>query len=181
MIKTIIFLILSIPVVSISWRSLHSIKNHGFYRFIAWECILWLAISNIVFWFKDPLAVHQIVSWILLFSSIYPILSGAVIMKKAGKADRQRDNSLYAFEKTSQLIETGIFKYIRHPLYCSLLLLTWGIFFKHFDYFLLIVAVVSSLALLLTAMMEEKENISYFGDQYREYMKRTSMFVPFII
>jgi len=53
-------------------------------------------------------------------------------MKKIGKPGMNRDNkALYQFEKTSELIDTGIFKYIRHPLYSSLLFLTWGIFLKN--------------------------------------------------
>jgi protein-S-isoprenylcysteine O-methyltransferase Ste14 len=181
MISIIIFILLSIPIIVISWRSIFRIKNHGLYRFISWECILWLIISNIVFWFKDPFSIFQVISWVLLFLSLYPFISGVYIIKKAGQADRNRDNSLYGFEKTSELIETGVFKYIRHPLYTSLLLLTWGIFFKHTDYILLLISFISSAALFLTARMEEKENIRYFGEQYREYMRKTKMFIPFII
>jgi protein-S-isoprenylcysteine O-methyltransferase Ste14 len=181
MISIVIFILLTIPIAAISWRSLTSLKNHGLYRFISWECILWLVISNIGYWFKDAFSINQIISWILLFAAFYPLITGVYIMKKAGKVDKNRDSSLYRFEKTSEVIETGIFKYIRHPLYCSLLLLTWGVFFKHIDYVLLIISVVSTIALFLTARMEEKENIRYFGNQYQEYMKRTKMLIPFVI
>jgi protein-S-isoprenylcysteine O-methyltransferase Ste14 len=34
--------------------------------------------------------------------------------------------------------------------------------------------------LIITAKKEEIENIQYFGEKYREYMKHTTMFVPFI-
>lgn len=181
MLKIIIFLIISIPIVIVSWRSIFSFRNHGFYRFISWECILWLFVSNIAYWFKDWYSITQIISWLLLFSSIPVVLLGVAEMKKAGKQDQNRDTSLYQFEKTSSLVETGIFNYIRHPLYGSLLLLTWGIFFKHLDYFLFIISVISTFALIMTARMEEKENIRYFGDIYSQYMKRTKMFIPYII
>jgi protein-S-isoprenylcysteine O-methyltransferase Ste14 len=181
MISIVIFILLTIPIAAISWRSLTSLKNHGLYRFISWECILWLVISNIGYWFKDAFSINQIISWILLFTAFYPLITGVYIMNKAGKVDKNRDSSLYRFEKTSEVIETGIFKYIRHPLYCSLLLLTWGVFFKHIDYVLLIISVVSTIALFLTARMEEKENIRYFGNHYQEYMKRTRMLIPFVI
>jgi protein-S-isoprenylcysteine O-methyltransferase Ste14 len=35
-----------------------------------------------------------------------------------------------AIEKTTILVTTGAYRYIRHPLYSSLLFLAWGIFFK---------------------------------------------------
>jgi protein-S-isoprenylcysteine O-methyltransferase Ste14 len=179
--KIAAFLFLSIPVVTLSWRSLSRITNHGFYRFLAWECILWLAVSNITYWFDDPFSPRQIISWILLIYCIYPLIAGTILIHKRGKPDIKRDNSLHTFEKTTELIETGIFRYIRHPLYSSLLFLTWGIFFKHTTLFMLIIAGLSSVFLLTTALMEEKENIAYFGDKYKEYMKRTKMFVPFVL
>jgi protein-S-isoprenylcysteine O-methyltransferase Ste14 len=181
MIKTIVFLVLSIPIAFLSWRSLFSLKNHGFYRFIAWECILWLLLSNIIFWFEDWYSTPQIISWILLFGSIPVLLFGLSEMKKTDRQDQKRDSSLYNFEKTSELIDTGIFEYIRHPLYGSLLLLTWGTFLKQVDIYLFFVAALSTIALILSAKMEEKENIRYFGDYYLIYMRKTKMFIPFIL
>jgi protein-S-isoprenylcysteine O-methyltransferase Ste14 len=182
MTRLIIFLLLSIPIIAISWRSLSKLTNHGFYRFLSWECILWLAISVVPFWFNDPFSIHQIISWIILFVSIYVLVAGVMMMKKAKKpqADR-KDDTLYAFEKTSEIVDKGIFGYIRHPMYCSLLLLTWGMYFKSPDLITLAVSVASTAFLFLTAYAEEKEDIAYFGDAYRDYMKRTKMFIPFVI
>jgi protein-S-isoprenylcysteine O-methyltransferase Ste14 len=181
MIKIIVFLLLSIPVVIFSWRSLSRLTNHGFYRFLAWECILWLAINNIRYWFDDPFSFRQIVSWIFLFYCIYPATAGAILMKKLGKPNLARDGSLYSFEKTTELIEAGVFKTIRHPLYSSLLFLTWGIFLKHITLFMLVFALLSTVFLFATALMEEKENIAFFGEKYRDYIKRTKMFIPYIV
>jgi protein-S-isoprenylcysteine O-methyltransferase Ste14 len=181
MFKMVIFLVLSIPIIYISWRSIFSLKNHGLYRFISWECILWLLVSNITFWFKDWYSIPQLVSWFCLIFSIPLLIFGINKMKTIGKQDQDRDNSLYQFEKTTTLIESGIFKYIRHPLYSSLLFLTWGVFFKHIEIILFVVSMVSSIALFMTAKIEEQENIKYFGDSYRQYIQRTKMFIPFIL
>jgi protein-S-isoprenylcysteine O-methyltransferase Ste14 len=180
MIRILFFIVLSIPITFISWRSVSSIKNHGLFRFIAWECILWLIISNIPFWFKDIFSANQVISWILLTITLYPLISGVILIRKEGKKDINRDDSLFKFEKTSELIQSGIFKYIRHPLYSSLLFLTWGIFFKHIDNVLFVIALLSTFALFLTARMEERENIRFFGEKYRDYMKKTNMFLPYI-
>jgi protein-S-isoprenylcysteine O-methyltransferase Ste14 len=178
----IIFGILSIPIIVVSWRSLFSIKTHGFYRFLSWECILGLLVSNYRFWFIDPFSFHQIISWIFLFYASYLVITGAIKLKKAKKDDSVRsEENLYQFEKTSELIDTGIFKFIRHPLYSSLLFLTWGICLKNVTGFLIIISLLSSIALLTTALRDEKECIAYFGDKYIDYMKRTKMFIPFII
>jgi len=179
--RIIIFVILSLPVVFLSRRALFVVKSHGFYRFFSWECILWLFVSNYQFWFDDPFSIRQIFSWILLFISIYLVIAGVVRLKRKGKPVENRDEKdLFQFEKTSELIDQGIFKYIRHPLYSSLFFLTWGIFLKNIDTSLLFIAVLSSLFLFLTAIFDEKECIRYFGNQYNEYMKRTKRFIPFL-
>ena len=90
-------------------------------------------------------------------------------MKKTGKpATDRKEETLYKFERTTELIDTGIFKYIRHPLYSSLLFLTWGIFLKSTSMELMIVSLLSTLFLYLTAIFDEKECIDYFGDKYIE-------------
>ncbi|MFC2087826.1 methyltransferase family protein, partial [Bacteroidota bacterium] len=176
MINLIIFVLLSIPILLISWKSLTSIKNHGFYRFLSWECILWLAINNIPYWFHDPLSLQQVISWIILILSIYFVVSGAVLLKKAGKPEKTRDEkNLYEFEKTTQLVKNGIFKYIRHPLYASLLFLTWGIYLKNTSIDLLLVAFLSSIFLHITAKLDEKECVAYFGEEYKQYMSESKM------
>jgi protein-S-isoprenylcysteine O-methyltransferase Ste14 len=181
MFKIILFIILSIPVIIISWRSLFSLKSHGFYRFVSWECIIWLFTSNYPFWFEDPLSLQQIFSWIFLLASAYTIIAGVITLKRKGKAGKDRDDSnLYTFEKTSELVDTGIYKYIRHPLYASLLYLTWGICLKNPTLVLLLVSVASSVSLLITALFDEKECTEVFGEEYREYMKRSKRFVPFV-
>ncbi len=179
--RLVIFIILSIPVFILSWRTLFNIRSHGFYRFFSWECILYLFASNYRFWFDDPLSTSQIFSWILLIYSIFPVVAGSVQLKKAGKPDKSRDeNALYGFEKTSELVDTGIYKYIRHPLYSSLLFLSWGIFLKNVTAVLFVVTLLSSIFLFLTAWFDEKECIQYFGKKYVVYMKRTKMFIPYL-
>jgi protein-S-isoprenylcysteine O-methyltransferase Ste14 len=178
----IIFGILSLPIIFISWRTLFNVKSHGFYRFFGWEGILWLLVSNFRFWFYDPFSLEQIVSWILLLVGSYYVIAGVIQMKTKGKATKNRDEkALYQFEKTSELIDTGIFKYIRHPLYSSLIFLTWGIFFKNPNVVSLVVSVISSIFFIITAILDEKECIAYFGNQYRDYMKRSKRFIPFLI
>jgi protein-S-isoprenylcysteine O-methyltransferase Ste14 len=180
--KLFIFLVLSLPIIIVSWRTLFNIRSHGFYRFFAWEGILWLLVSNYELWFTNPFSINQIFSWIFLFYSIYPALAGAILLKKHGNSKEVRkEDTLYKFEKTTELVTSGIFKHIRHPLYSSLILLTWGIYLKNpADLTLLIIAIISTIFLYFTAKFDEIECIAYFGNDYVDYMKRSKMFIPFI-
>ncbi len=168
-------------MVIISRKSILKPGSHGFYRFFGWEGLLCLAIRNIRYWFHDPLSIPQIVSWILLFYSLYLVIAGVLLLHRKGKSHPDReDPALYSFEKTTELVDNGIYKYIRHPLYASLLFLTWGVFLKHPALLLLAAALFSSVMFYLTARRDEKECVEYFGNAYKEYMKRTKMFVPFV-
>jgi protein-S-isoprenylcysteine O-methyltransferase Ste14 len=181
MIKFIIFGFLSILVIILSWRSLFNLKSHGFYRFLSWECMIWLLSCNYKFWFTDPFGIRQLLSWTFLIVSAFMILAGVIMMRKIGKPARDRnDKTLYRFEQTSQLVDRGIFNYIRHPLYASLLFLTWGIYLKHITLPLLVVALLSTVFLYLTAIADEKECMVYFGDSYKDYMKRSKRFIPYL-
>jgi len=95
-------------------------------------------------------------------------------------AARSSEPELLSFEKTTQLVTSGIFHYIRHPLYSSLLLLTWGIFFKSLHWLGVILAITSSVFLFMTARADEMECMRYFGSAYAEYMQKTKRFIPFL-
>ena len=93
---------------------------------------------------------------------------------------RRGDASLLAFEKTSTLVTTGIYHYIRHPLYSSLLILAWGVFFKDPSWPGTLLALAATVTLIATAMADEAECTRFFGPAYTDYMKKTRMFVPFL-
>jgi protein-S-isoprenylcysteine O-methyltransferase Ste14 len=78
-------------------------------------------------------------------------------------------------------VTRGAYRFIRHPMYASLLLLAWGIFFKDPASLAgLALAGLASLCLYLTARVEESENLRRFGEEYRVYMRGTKRFIPFL-
>lgn len=169
-------------LVLLSRRSLLAPRSHGFFRFFAWECILILFTLNVEFWFADPLTWNQTIAWLLLFASLIPLFFGVHSLRTRGRPvqRREEDPSLLAFEKTTELVTTGIYRYIRHPLYSSLLFLDWGIFFKRPSIAGAIPALLAAGFLLLTARADESECRSFFGERYQEYMRRTKMFIPYL-
>jgi len=181
MLQLSLFIIGSAILVYISRASLHDPRSHGFYRFFAWEFILGLILLNVECWFCDLFAWHQIISWVLLVLSIIPLVLGIQLLREIGKPDATRNDApMLGFEKTTALVTTGIYKYIRHPLYSSLLLLAWGVFFKAPSMPGILLALAATLCLAATAKAEEAENIHYFGAAYQTYIKRTKMFFPFL-
>ncbi|BHH85210.1 NnrU family protein [Desulforhopalus sp. 52FAK] len=73
--------------------------------------------------------------------------------------------------------ESGIFGVIRHPWYLGTLLFVWsmyGVYYqKNFA-----VAVILTIYLVVGTLLEERKILSVYGDRYRDYQNRVSMFVP---
>ena len=175
------FLILSLPVIYFSRKNILYPGKHGFYRFLGWEGMIWLLLSNYRYWFAQPFSTFQLISWALLLLSVYLVVAGALTLLRKGKPSSERkDRHLFGFEKTTELVDTGIFRYIRHPLYASLICLSWGILLKNITPLLLVITLFCTLMFYITSRYDEKECIAYFGEKYRDYMKRTNMFIPFV-
>ncbi len=179
---TLVFVAITLVLVFISRESLMRPRSHGFYRFFAWETILALILLNIPVWFHDPLHWHQVASWILLTVSIVPLLLGIIGLQTRGSPRQQgRDEpELLAFERTTVLVQSGIFSRIRHPLYASLLLLAWGLFFKEPTIAGAGLIAAATILLVLMAKRDEAECLQRFGHDYEEYMRQTRMFIPFL-
>src|SRR3989304_10426001 len=169
--KAAVFIIASGILICISRASLRAPRSHGFHRFFAWEFMLALFLFNVNFWFQNPFAWYQLIAWTLLFASLIPLAFGVSALKSRWKptANRESDPSLLAFEKTTQLVTTGVYKYIRHPLYSSLFLLTWGTFFKHLSGAGIVLAIAATVFMVFTAKADESECIQFFGAEYQNY------------
>ena len=165
-----------------SRRSLFHATSHGFSRFFAFEAVLALIVLNAPHWFVHPFGVQQLASWLLLSVSVVLVVWGFVLLRRLGGFQPTTEASpQFEWENTGHLVTTGVYRYIRHPMYSSLLFLAWGALLKAVTISTFVLAGVASLALFATAKAEEAENVAQFGQAYRDYMKRTRRFVPFLL
>lgn len=180
MVRLIIFIIVTAGSILISRRALVRVRSHGFFRFFAWETILALVLWNVPSWFSDPFSIRQLFSWAVLCASLVALWQGVTLLRTAKPSNNRAESDLYTFEKTSELVTSGIYRHIRHPLYASLMYLSWGAFLKDISWISTVLMVVASACLVATAKAEERECIQYFGSQYEQYMRQTKMFVPYV-
>jgi len=179
--KPLVFLLVTVWLTYVSRASLLAPRSHGFYRFLSWEVILALGLLNVEVWFRDPFSWHQLISWFLLVICLFLVLHGVLLLKKLGQPDDNRDDApMIEFEKTTRLVTVGAYRYIRHPLYSSLLFLAWGIFFKAPSWVGGLLVLAATLLLVATARVEEAENVRFFGPAYEAYMKQTKRFIPYL-
>ena len=179
-IRLALFITITVVVTFISRKTILNFRSHGFYRFLAWEEIVALIIWNLPHWFTQPFSARQWISWTLLIASVYVLWQGVSRLRAAKRSNIRSSKELYAFERTSELITSGIYRYIRHPLYASLLYLAWGAFLKEISWVSIILVFMASLSLIATARADEHECIQYFGERYKEYMEGTKRFIPFV-
>lgn len=177
----IFFIIISLILVWISRHPLKNYRSHGFYRFFAFEGITALLALNQPHWFNAPFSPRQILSWTLLICSIGLVVFAVRLLRTLGGHNRRDDMpENFNFENTAQIVDTGLYGFIRHPMYASLLLLNWGAFLKHITPLTLGICISTTAFLFATARVEEKENKTVFGSAYTAYCRKSKMFIPFL-
>lgn len=175
------FVVASALFAYISRRSLLAPHSHGFPRFFAFEALLALILLNAPRWFDEPLSLHQIFSWGLLALSLGIAIHGFLLLRRFGHPDKEAGQGTnIGFENTTELVVNGIYRYIRHPLYLSLMLLGAGAFLKCPSLVAAVLALTVIVFLVATGRIEEDENRRHFGPVYDDYMRRTKMFIPFL-
>ncbi len=179
--RTIFFILATLFFLRVSWRSLKNPGSHGFYRFFVFEGILLLVLTNYPYWFVEPFSVQHILSWAMLLVSICFVSQSLWMLKqRGGHAEREDMPENHTFENTVNVVDDGLYRYIRHPMYSSLLFLAWGAFLKNISLLTALLVGATSVFVFIAAKVEEGENIRFFGDSYREYMQRSKLFVPWV-
>jgi len=173
LIRLLVFVIATVPILMFSWPSLQRPRSHGFFRFFAFESILLLVLINSGRWFFRPFSFLQLFSWPMLIFSLFLAAYSLYMLRHAG---RPRDG----LEDTTIMVHHGAYRFLRHPLYASLWWLAWGAFLKSPTLLALTLTLMASLFVYATARVEEQENLQKFGQDYARYMQQTKMFIPFI-
>lgn len=83
---------------------------------------------------------------------------------------------IFGDETNGELVTSGPYRYIRHPLYTFGLLILWlspDVTVNSFVFYISL-----TIYILVGAYFEEKKLLREFGDEYAEYINDTPMFVP---
>lgn len=77
-----------------------------------------------------------------------------------------------------QLIITGPYSRVRHPLYTALFGFGLSLAMVSANWFFVAFFVLSLFGLVIRIPKEEQMMLDQFGDEYRQYMQRTGCFIP---
>ena len=73
----------------------------------------------------------------------------------------------------AELVQTGVFKYSRHPMYLGIMIMYLGLAISSLSIAAFLLLVVIFFFYNYLASYEEKQLIAFFGESYRDYMKKT--------
>ena len=92
-----------------------------------------------------------------------------------------RNWSGYVTYKEGQtLVTTGPYRYVRHPIYTSMILMFIGTILYYGSLIISVIFVILAINFILRTRKEEEIMIKLFGERYKEYMKRTKRLIPLI-
>jgi len=81
---------------------------------------------------------------------------------------------------SGELVTGGIYRYVRHPQYLGLIVLTVGLLIQWPTIITLLMWPVLVTMYYRLAKREEKEAMEAFGERYEEYRRQVPMFLPFL-
>ena len=88
--------------------------------------------------------------------------------------------SIQAEPNEGQVLSTGPYQFIRHPMYAAALLLIWSGILGHVSPFNLIIGVIISGVVAIRIVVEEQDLRTYYPD-YAEYARTTKRIIPLMI
>lgn len=81
--------------------------------------------------------------------------------------------------KVDKPFTTGPYKYSRHPIYLTLLLIIISVTIMTLSWIFLLILFIMIFHLLLAVPAEEKYCLKKFGKEYQEYLKKTPRWIGF--
>ena len=86
-----------------------------------------------------------------------------------------------AVRSTQSVVQSGPYRFVRHPSYTAILIMLLGVSLALANWASLVVMLASGLiGLLYRVRVEERALVEALGQPYRDYMRTTTRFIPFM-
>lgn len=106
------------------------------------------------------------------------IATGLVLLYLAFKAFDGAEFLGLKQEKKPELVLSGMYQYVRHPLYFATVILILGLFLLVPTQKMLLVLLISYSYILIGYRLEERKLVQVFGEEYLTYQKRVKAIIP---
>lgn len=151
-----------------------------FYNFIALGLLVpiyffYVGVPRFELWEKGPTTIY--LGWCLILLGLIITLL-ALRQYDLGEFSGWRQYRTINQAQAASLQTSGLNRFVRHPLYFGSLLMLWG-FFLHQAYLsTLLVALISSIYLVIGTRLEEQKLVRQFGEAYLDYQQQVPMLWP---
>ena len=139
--------------------------------------MIYFPLMNIFFSFFEKFEFE--VPTIIKIISVFILFLDTIIFYLSHKELADNWSPFVEIKEKQKLIKTGIYKYIRHPMYLSMWIFAIFEGFVLSNYFIEIFAILSWTNLYFFRISnEEKIMIDTFGNEYKEYIENTGRILP---
>lgn len=108
------------------------------------------------------------------------LIVGIVLLYLAFKAFDGAEFLGLKQEKKPELVFSGMYQYVRHPLYFATVILILGLFLLVPTQKMLLVLLISYGYILIGYRLEERKLVQVFGEEYITYQKRVKAIIPLL-
>ena len=157
----------------------------------SWHSIFYLLIGSLLmvnFRFLSRLGVPTETFAMILFQHtslqnvavVILLIVGLIVAILARRTLAGNWSGAVALKEDHKLITTGLYKYVRHPIYTGMLLMIIGTALSLGTLGAMIGFLIILLGVLLKLNEEEALMTEHFAQEYKSYKKRTKTLIPFI-
>ena len=136
----------------------------------------WRPIPAIVWQVDAPdvavtIATVSLVGWVIVFTSTFAVNHFELF------GLHQVTSNLRGREMPAQRFRTPLYyNFVRHPIYLGFIIAFWAAQVMTAGH--LLFAAVTTAYIFVGILLEERDLVEMFGDEYRQYSKRVSMLLP---
>ncbi|MBC8047947.1 MAG: isoprenylcysteine carboxylmethyltransferase family protein [Fimbriimonadaceae bacterium] len=143
-------------------------------------CII-CQIFSVIEWACFRRSFHDFTSDTFTFLAITFIICGLILRISAIRTLGKYFTGTVQIQADQKIIQSGVYKFIRHPSYMGAYLVMVGNAILLHAYIGICISLVAMFAVYYFRIkVEETELIKNFGAQYSEYKKRTKKLIPYI-
>ena len=159
---------------AISWFRYYRL-SYSLFAALSLALLLWYQFSLQSIWLYSSVFIRYCLSVIF-------IVPGLIIMIICIRKYFYELSGIQALEnkpvEMPTLQQTGLHKYVRHPLYFGTLLFVWGLFLLLPTLSNFIAVVVLTIYVLIGIHLEEQKLVLEYGEQYEQYSKKVPKLIP---
>ncbi|HVF97256.1 MAG TPA: isoprenylcysteine carboxylmethyltransferase family protein [Flavisolibacter sp.] len=144
------------------------------FAFVTFALIIWYQVSIESFNLFKPTLFSRLAGGLVAAAG----LSLMLICIKKYFMGLSGLRSLLQEEVYTELLISGVHRYVRHPLYLGTFLFIWGSFLLFPTLSILITDVVITAYTMFGMQLEEKKLVRDFGEQYKRYQKSVPKLIP---